>query len=82
LQKFDLNTLLLAAAKCLPTHRRIIWQYLTKWQRIKAPLTGKDLQKLGYGAGKQMGEILQTLRSAAIDGLITTQEQAIAYLNQ
>ena len=82
LQKFELNTLLLAATKCLPTHRRIIWQYLTKWQMIKAPLTGKDLQKLGYGAGKQMGEILQTLRSAAIDGLITTQEQAIAYLNQ
>jgi len=81
LQRFDLNTLLLAAAKCLPTPRRIIWQYLTKWQRIKAPLTGKDLQKLGYGAGKQMGEILQTLRSAAIDGLITNQEQAIAYLN-
>ncbi len=80
LQKFDLNTLLLAAAKCSPTSRRIIWNYLTKWQMIKAPVTGKDLQKLGYSAGKQMGEILQTLRSAAIDGLVNNQEQAIAYL--
>ena len=81
LQKFDLNTLILAAAKCLPTHRRIFWDYLTKWQTVKAPLTGKDLQILGYDAGKQMGEILQTLRSATIDGLITNREQAIAYLN-
>lgn len=82
LQRFDLNTLLLAAAKCSPAPRRTIWHYLTKWQMIKAPLTGKDLQKLGYGAGKQMGEILQTLRNAAIDGLITNREQAIAYLNE
>ena len=80
LQKFDLTTLLLAAAKCSPVHRRVFWHYLTKWRMVKPPLTGTDLQKLGYSAGKQMGEILQILRNATLDGLVTNQEQAIAYL--
>jgi hypothetical protein len=44
-------------------------------------LTGADLQQLGYAAGKQMGEILQSLRFAMIDREIHTEEDAIAYLH-
>jgi tRNA nucleotidyltransferase (CCA-adding enzyme) len=80
LQKYDHQTLLLAGVKCHPTQRRIIWQYLTQWQSVKSPLTGADLKELGYASGKQMGEILQRLRWAMLDGLITNKEQAIAYL--
>ncbi|MBD2177737.1 CCA tRNA nucleotidyltransferase [Pseudanabaena sp. FACHB-1998] len=80
LQKFDLQTLILAGVKCQPFQRRIIWRYLTQWRRIKSPLTGIDLQGLGYASGKQMGEILQKLRGATLDGEITNQEEAISYL--
>jgi len=80
LQKFDTQTLILAGAKCEPTHRRILWQYLTQWQLVKSPLTGADLKQLGYATGKQMGEILQSLRLATLDDAITNKQEAIAYL--
>ena len=80
LQKFDTHTLILAGIKCEPVQRRMIWQYLTQWQLVKSPLTGKDLMELGYASGKQMGEILQLLRFATIDREIQTKENAIAYL--
>ncbi len=80
LQKFDTQTLILAGAKCEATHRRILWLYLMQWQFVKAPLTGEDLKQLGYSTGKQMGEILQQLRWAALDGEIKTKYEAIAYL--
>ncbi len=80
LQKFDTHTLILAGTKCEPAQQRIIWRYLTQWQLVKAPLTGKDLMELGYASGKQMGEILQLLRFAVIDRKIQTKEDAIAYL--
>ena len=80
LQKFDTHTLILAGIKCEPVQRRMIWHYLTQWQLVKSPLTGKDLMELGYASGKQMGEILQLLRFATIDREIQTKENAIAYL--
>jgi tRNA nucleotidyltransferase (CCA-adding enzyme) len=80
LQKFDTQTLILAAIKCQPAYRRIVWQYLSQWQLVKSPLTGADLAQLGYIKGKQMGEILQSIRFAAIDCEIQTKEDAIAYL--
>jgi tRNA nucleotidyltransferase (CCA-adding enzyme) len=82
LQKFDTQTLILAGAKCEITQRRIIWHYLTQWQKIKSPLTGADLKQLGYATGKQMGEILQKLRWAALDGEIKTKDEAIAMLQK
>ena len=81
LQKFDTQTLILAGAKCELAQRRFIQRYLTQWQMVKSPLTGADLQQLGYATGKQMGEILHRLRFAMIDREIQTKEDAIAYLN-
>ena len=84
LKKYDTQTLILAGAKCESNPRQIprrsLWNYLTQWQLIKSPLTGADLKKIGYATGKQMGEILQHLRWAAVDGEIKTKEDAIAYL--
>lgn len=80
LQKFDTQTLILAAAKCEPAQRCILGRYLTRWQMVKSPLTGTELQQLGYTTGKQMGQILQHLRSLTLDGEITNQHEAIAYL--
>jgi len=81
LQRFDIQTLILAGSKCEPTQRRILWHYLMKWQMIKSPLTGTDLKQLGYVTGKQMGEILQRLQWAMLDGEITNKDDAIAYLS-
>ena len=80
LQKFDTHTLILAAVQCPINSRKIIWKYLTHWQRIKSPLTGDDLAELGYAKGKQMGHLLQLLRAAKLDGEICRKEDAIAYL--
>ena len=81
LQRFDIQTLILAGSNCESTQRRILWHYLTKWQMIKSPLTGTDLKQLGYVTGKQMGEMLQRLQWAMLDGEITNKEEAIAYLS-
>lgn len=81
LQKYDTQTIILAGTKCeRQLQRRLLWNYLTQWQFVKPPLNGTDLKKLGYATGKQMGEILQRLRRAALDGEIKTKEDAIAYL--
>ncbi|PZU98038.1 MAG: hypothetical protein DCE90_06000 [Pseudanabaena sp.] len=81
LEKFDNQTLILTAARLDMCCRRSIWNYLTQWQMIKSPLTGSDLKNLGYPSGKEMGEILQNLRFAKLDGVISDRESAIAYLN-
>lgn len=80
LQRFDPITIILVATQSPLYHRRILWQYLTRWQAIKSPLSGSDLLNLGYRTGKEVGAVLQTLRSAALDGLISDREEAIAYL--
>jgi tRNA nucleotidyltransferase (CCA-adding enzyme) len=80
LQKYDTPTIILAGVKCGRQMRRSLWTYLTQWQLVKSPLTGADLKLIGYATGKQIGEILQHLRWAALDGEIKTKEDAIAYL--
>ena len=81
LQKYDTQTLILAATKCeAQLQRRSLWNYLTNWQLVKSPLNGADLKQIGYATGKQMGEILQHLRWLALNGEIKTKEDAIAYL--
>lgn len=82
LQKFDAQNLILGAVKSEPEQRRLVWQYLTRWQLVKAPLTGDDLKQMGYPSGKQMGALLQILRSLMLDGEITNQSEAIAYLQK
>ncbi|OIP76991.1 MAG: hypothetical protein AUK48_05045 [Oscillatoriales cyanobacterium CG2_30_44_21] len=81
LEKFDNQTLILAAAKLDRDYWRSIGKYLTHWQMIKSPLTGSDLKNLGYPSGKQMGEILQNLRLAKLNGMISNRDSAIAYLD-
>ncbi|ELS31098.1 MULTISPECIES: CCA tRNA nucleotidyltransferase [Pseudanabaena] len=80
LQRFDTQLLILAGAKCDPIFRPMLWRYLTQWQLVKSPLTGADLQLLGYATGKRMGETLKLLRSAALDLEIQSKEEAIAFL--
>jgi tRNA nucleotidyltransferase (CCA-adding enzyme) len=52
---------------------RLLWQYLTKWQQVKSPLSGNDLKKLGFTQGRTIGMLLKQLRAARLDGQIDKQ---------
>ncbi|MBW4554012.1 MAG: CBS domain-containing protein [Aphanocapsa sp. GSE-SYN-MK-11-07L] len=71
LDKYDLPMLLLIATQTLPELRSLIWQYLDDWSQVKPPLDGNDLLRLGYKPGRQFRNMLEHLRLATVDGLIT-----------
>ncbi|WP_072621286.1 CBS domain-containing protein [Spirulina major] len=78
----DLPLLVLILVQASRPVRRILWQYLTHWAQVKAPLNGNDLKTLGYAPGPRYRVILDQLLSATLDGVVQTREQAIAYLQQ
>ena len=67
---------------CLKTResRRLIVEHIELWMTFKGTLTGKDLQKLGL-KGKAIGDALNIIKLAIIDGDITTPEQEKEYVN-
>lgn len=80
LKPYDLPTLTLVAVKVPREVRRLIWQYLTVWAPIKAPLDGNDLKKLGYKPGRHFKQILDELLAATLDGKIQNRIEAEHYL--
>jgi tRNA nucleotidyltransferase (CCA-adding enzyme) len=60
--------------------RRKIWQYLTTWANVQAPLNGNDLKQLGYKPGPQYREILDALLAATLDRVIQDKSDAKAFL--
>ncbi len=57
------------------TPRRILQKYLSEWRLIKPTATGHDLRRLGLEPGPAYRRILQELRAAWIDGLVSGSEQ-------
>ncbi len=51
------------------------------WMSYKGELTGKDLQKFGL-KGKAIGEALNQIKLAVIDGEIQNSEDEIKYVNE
>jgi tRNA nucleotidyltransferase (CCA-adding enzyme) len=82
LHQYKLPTLVLTAVQTSRKVRRRIWQYLTDWSQLKAPLDGNDLKALGYKPGPQYREILESLLNATLDGVIQTKAEAQQYLAQ
>lgn len=80
LSQYDLSTLILVAVSQPRAIRRQIWQYLTGWSQVKAPVDGNDLKALGYKPGRQYKQILDRLLSATLDGEITNRAEAEAFL--
>lgn len=80
LGQFDLQTLILVSALESRPIRRQIWQYLTHWSQVKAPLDGNDLKAMGYKPGKQFKQILDDLLSATLDGEVSDQDTAKLFL--
>ncbi|MDR9404678.1 MAG: poly(A) polymerase, partial [Halothece sp. Uz-M2-17] len=82
LQSYKLPILVLTAVQTPRKARRRIWQYLTYWSQINAPLNGNDLKALGYKPGPQYREILESLLDAILDGVIQTKAEAKVFLTQ
>lgn len=78
LEQFHPLSLLIYGTKTQEHYRRqIIWQYLHQWRQIQSPLDGKTLIQLGCPKGKNVGQLLQILRDAALDRQVSSQHQAI-----
>ena len=60
--------------------RRQIWRYLTDWLTLKSPLSGKALKAMGYPPGAQFKEILEAVRTVALDGIVGDRLEAEAYV--
>ncbi|MEG3435850.1 CBS domain-containing protein [Pannus brasiliensis CCIBt3594] len=80
LRAYKPGLLSLVAAQSAREIRSILWRYLSRWSRVRAPLDGNDLKAMGYKAGPRFGEILDALLAATLDGKIGDRETAIAFL--
>lgn len=56
-----------------PDARRLIVEHMEIWTNIKGSFTGKDLQAMGL-KGKEIGNALNAIKLAIIDGEIKTRE--------
>ena len=68
-------------AMYLRTEEPALASYLVKWRTIDSHTHGNDLMRLGISPGPSFKKILWRLRSAWLDGEITSHEQEIALLN-
>lgn len=82
LQAYDLRLLLLVAPGVNSAIQVLIWQYLQEWSKVTPPLNGNDLRQLGYQPGRQFSTMLEQLRLATLDGLISDRPQAEAFLQR
>lgn len=80
LRRYNLASLILVAVRSPQAIRRTIWQYLTQWSNIQAPLNGHDLKAMGYKPSPQYKRILDELLTATLDGKISTRSEAEKWL--
>ncbi|MEA5510297.1 CBS domain-containing protein [Crocosphaera sp. UHCC 0190] len=76
LNTYKLPDLILIAVQSNKNIRHIIWQYLTKWSDIHAPLNGNDLKTMGYQPGPKYKAVLSELLNKTLDGEIYSKEEA------
>ena len=60
--------------------RRNLTLFLEKLRHIKPVLGGKDLIELGVPQGPDIGEMLARLRSARLDGAVTSRSEEVALM--
>ncbi|NES82935.1 MAG: CBS domain-containing protein [Moorea sp. SIO2B7] len=80
LRQYNLPSLILVAVRSPKAIRRNLWQYLTCWSTIQAPLNGNDLKELGYKPGPVYKNILDELLKATLDGEISDRTEAEIFL--
>ncbi len=55
--------------------------FATRWRHIPAPITGHDLKALGLPPGPAYKDLLRRARIEAIEGRLTTREDALSWLH-
>ncbi len=60
----------------------LIEQYVFRWRKVQPTINGYDLHALGLAPGPAYRQILWALRSAWLDGKISTPDQEAALLQQ
>jgi tRNA nucleotidyltransferase (CCA-adding enzyme) len=62
--------------------RRRLRLYLDKLCQVKTSLDGKALKELGVPEGAELGELLQALRNAKLNGIVDTREEELNLVRQ
>lgn len=62
--------------------RDLLGSYLDTWRHIKPKTDGRDLIRTGLPPGPAYRTILEQLRAAWLDGLVTTPDEEQAYLQE
>lgn len=65
-----------------PSVANITAHYLSSLRTTRALLDGNDLRRLGVPAGPRMGQLLEGLRAATLDGLVSSGAAAEAWVLQ
>jgi tRNA nucleotidyltransferase (CCA-adding enzyme) len=55
-----------------PAVRRSLQLFLTKLRYVRTALDGEELKRLGISPGPEMGQVLQILHKAKLDGEVRT----------
>ncbi len=75
-------SLLAAWITLSPAAQRNIDDYAKRWRHLHPSISGEDLKRMGLPPGPRYKTLLETLRSAWIDGDISTLEEESAYLKE
>ncbi len=57
-------------------------RYLRELRTMRAPLNGNDLRRLGIAPGPLLGQTLEALRAATLDGEVKSREEAEAWVRR
>lgn len=83
LSLFSLETVLFLMAKTESRKtKKLISSYLTNYQWKKSFITGKDLIKMGIPKGPLYHEIIQHILDLQLDGIISTYEEALLWVEE
>ncbi|MEA5554786.1 CBS domain-containing protein [Anabaena cylindrica UHCC 0172] len=80
LRKYDIQALILIAAKSPRKIRRKIWHFLTTLANVQPLLNGNDLKKMGYKPSPLYKQIIDDLLGATLDGIIKDEVEAREFL--
>ncbi len=81
LDEIDLTAqALFRALEIAPAITPVLTNYATRWRQVRPILTGRDLAALGLPSGPRYAQILRQLRTAKLDGLLSTRDEELAYV--
>ena len=65
-----------------PVARAHVHIYLTKLRHVRTALNGESLLEMGFENGPEIGQMLDALRDARLDGVISTRSEEVALAEQ